>query len=164
MLWEAMKNGFTLIELLIVVTIIGILAAVAVPVYQTYVVRSKISEVLLAATTCKTAVTEASQSGFAAAPITGDEFSCGTPNNASNLVAVISTDANGKILVQAQNLPQLGSKINIELIPYSDATMQTPSIAVDYVTSTAKQVKAWKCQSKQDGTGIDVKFLPVSCR
>lgn len=113
MLWEAMKNGFTLIELLIVMTIIGILAAVAVAVYQTYVVRSKISEVLLATTTCKTAITEASQSGFAAAPITGNEFSCATPNNASNLVAVISTDANGKILVQVQNLPQLGSKINI---------------------------------------------------
>ena len=65
---KSMQKGFTLIELMIVVAIIGILAAVALPAYQDYTARAKVSEVVLAASTCRTAVSEASQTGFAATP------------------------------------------------------------------------------------------------
>ena len=57
------ENGFTLIELMIVVAIIGILAAVAMPAYQTYSARAKFSEVVMASTTFITAVELAIQSG-----------------------------------------------------------------------------------------------------
>ena len=56
---RSMQKGFTLIELMIVVAIIGILAAVALPAYQDYTVRAKVSEVMLAASSAKTAVSEA---------------------------------------------------------------------------------------------------------
>jgi len=58
---RTMQKGFTLIELMIVVAIIGILAAVALPAYQDYTVRAKVSEVLLAASGGKLAVAEAAQ-------------------------------------------------------------------------------------------------------
>lgn len=71
-----MQKGFTLIELMIVVAIIGILAAVALPAYQDYTARAKVSEVVLAGSTCRTAISEASQTGFASTPVQ-DGFGCG---------------------------------------------------------------------------------------
>ncbi len=56
-----LQKGFTLIELMIVVAIIGILAAVALPAYQDYTVRAKVSELMLAASSARTGVTEAAQ-------------------------------------------------------------------------------------------------------
>ena len=62
---RSMQKGFTLIELMIVVAIIGILAAVALPAYQDYTVRAKVSEVILAGSSGKVAISEAAQAGTA---------------------------------------------------------------------------------------------------
>ena len=59
---KTLQNGFTLIELMIVVAIIGILAAVALPAYQDYTIRAKVSEVILAGSACRTSITETIQS------------------------------------------------------------------------------------------------------
>ena len=62
---RSMQKGFTLIELMIVVAIIGILAAVALPAYQDYTVRAKVSELILAGSSGKVAISEAAQAGTA---------------------------------------------------------------------------------------------------
>src|ERR687888_2361010 len=72
---KTMQKGFTLIELMIVVAIIGILAAVALPAYQDYTIRAKMSEVILAMSSCRTSITEVYQSGPATAP-SSDGWGC----------------------------------------------------------------------------------------
>src|SRR5512146_872623 len=68
---KQLQKGFTLIELMIVVAIIGILAAVALPAYQDYTIRAKMSEVILGMSACRTSITEVYQSGPTTAPAAG---------------------------------------------------------------------------------------------
>ena len=71
-----MQKGFTLIELMIVVAIIGILAAIALPAYQDYTKRAKVSEVILAASACRTTITEVYQSGNSASAPSANGWGC----------------------------------------------------------------------------------------
>lgn len=165
---RTMQQGFTLIELMIVVAIIGILAAVALPAYQDYTARAKVSEVVLAASTCRSAVTEASQTGFSA-DATADGFGCGeTGQNdpaPSQYVKAINTTAKGEIVVEAQNISQLGTtKTKLKFTPYSDAGLTTPSAAADFNRAKLKPVRGWKCETYDTTNGIESKYLPASCR
>ena len=74
------QKGFTLIELMIVVAIIGILAAIALPAYQDYTKRARVSELIMAASNCRTAVTEVFQTGNSAPVANG--FGCESPSTA----------------------------------------------------------------------------------
>lgn len=159
-----MQKGFTLIELMIVVAIIGILAAVALPAYQDYTARAKMSEVVLAGSTCRTAITEASQTGFASAP-SANGFGCGESTSPiSQYVAALATTTTGVIEITVQNI---GAAVNggiLTLVPYSDANGTAQMVANDFVAGSNKPVRAWKCVAKSGSTTIEDKYLPASCR
>lgn len=156
---RTMQQGFTLIELMIVVAIIGILAAVALPAYQDYSVRAKMSEVLLAASSCRTAVTEIYQS---ADTLPKSDWGCeqGVTNApASKYVQTVTINDKGVITVTTTSEASLRDAAgkSVVLTPYTDTRMtQAASIAGDVV-------KAWKCGPAQND-GVPVKYLPASCR
>ena len=156
------QQGFTLIELMIVVAIIGILAAIALPAYQDYTTRAKMSEVILAGSACRTTITEVSQTGLTADAV-ADGFGCETAvgEAASQYVAAINTTAAGVVQIKIQNLGDLNDEL-VELRPYSDTTKTTLMTAADYNSATLQPVKAWGCGPAADT--LDIKYLPASCR
>src|SRR6187551_3915333 len=98
---KRVQQGFTLIELMIVVAIIGILAAVALPAYQDYTKRAKVSELILAASACRTTITEVYQSG-SQTTVSANMWGCEATTTApSKYVAKGTTDGNGVSKVTA---------------------------------------------------------------
>ncbi|MGD9952097.1 MAG: pilin [Burkholderiales bacterium] len=156
---KRMQQGFTLIELMIVVAIIGILAAVALPAYQDYTVRAKVSEALLAMSSCRTSITEVYQTG--GTPPGGSNWGCeGT--GLSKYVSAIATDDNGKVTATISGISTAVNNSQITLVPLADAT--TPATATGASNNMGTGLFGWRCGSSPDGTTLDPRYLPGSCR
>lgn len=158
---KRIQRGFTLIELMIVVAIIGVLAAVALPAYQDYTVKARVSEVVLAASTCRTAITEAVQT-VTTLPSTANGWGCETSGSApSKYVSSISTAATtGIITVTSQNLGT-GIDGTIRLAPCRNSNATT--FATCDAVQAGGTIATWLC-GPGAATAIPAKYLPGSCK
>lgn len=155
-------RGFTVVELLITVVIIGVLAAVALPAYQEYARRGKLSEVVLAASGCRTTVTEV----FLTAEVLPTELTggwgCESSVAASQYVASIRIGDAGTISVTVATGidPERADHKVLTLVPFVDAS--TPMA----ITDRGKRVFMWVCGSASSTppTTVARSLLPGSCR
>jgi type IV pilus assembly protein PilA len=151
---KRLQQGFTLIELMIVVAIIGILAAVALPAYQDYTIRAKVSEVILALSACRTSITEVYQSSTSSPG--ANNWGCeGGPG--SKYVGGISTDDNGVVTAVVAGLNTVTG--NVTITPMASATVPATAPA-----NMGFGLHGWRCGSTGDGTTLSSKYLPGSCR
>ena len=145
---KKVQQGFTLIELMIVVAIIGILAAIAIPAYQDYTIRAQVSEGLNLSAGAKAAVTEFFQDQGAFP--------------ANNIEAGIETPTN----IQGKYVANVTVANNVITVSYSNAGNQSANAAINgldlTLTATNNQGSvSWACAG---GTGLQPKWLPAACR
>ena len=154
------QQGLTLIELMIVIAVIGILGALALPAYQDYTIRAKVSEMLLAANGCKTAVTEAISSA------SGADVSAVLPkvcdSQSSKYVNDIVVDGNGVITVTGKHEALRGST-SASANAVALTPLQTGETAINGSSDGGKPISGWRC-GPATSNPLPAKYLPASCK
>ena len=147
---KSTQKGFTLIELMIVVAIIAILAAIAIPAYQNYLIRSQATEGVTLMDGAKVGVTEFF-SNYGRLPGSNTSAGIQSPSSiAGKYVTSVTIGSTGVITSQFKNNGDVNQALH-------DKTLSLSPV-------TANGVVSWHCKPGVTGTGIDKKYLPSSCR
>ena len=160
------QAGFTLIELMIVVAIIGILAAIALPAYQDYTIRARVTEGLSLAAGLKTSVTEAFTSQGPRSMICGTTTNTNcdainaTPPGATKNVATVQSAANGVITITYASTVANGTTIELTPATAATATAATPTALDLSAAASGGAAFVYVCRT---GT-MPAKYVPAACK